>query len=484
MSFSRCKALLRLVNISQRNAEFNHDVSQRFYCKKIIFSSASPNELKIKPEKQENEEAKSDKRMRRRRQFRLQETSNYLCTENDQTFKDAKPLNRFSESKEINSYECDRLQDEEERQIVKLEPVSNAPNSENLTVLAPAETEVLDRESSAENKEVARYKFMETPQGTIKYDLSSDEFNIDKYIKEFNASIPGPLDECNEDISDFGPSFPPTFNFAAYADKSVLIQEYVKLGVKLYKIEKDQDHMRALLSVDLEKELPIYIQFLHDCGVPADSLGDVITESPMVLKEDLDDMKTRVRYLRAHNFAVQSIARIVTKNPSWLLWATKKIDERLGHFQNEFKLNGPEVRFLATKQPKLITYNFKHIRENTFAIREEMGFSRQEMKLLLLDKPRLWMNTRKKIVDTFDYLHNTMKLSHLMIASQSDALTCRKSRIKNRHEFLVELNKVQYDPTKPGYIAPKSIAVGSDEEFCRDIAKTAVETYNLFLKTR
>lgn len=91
---------------------------------------------------------------------------------------------------------------------------------------------------------------------------------------------------------------------------------------------------------------------------------------------------------------------------------------------------------------------------------------------------------RRKIVESFDYLHNTMKLSHLMIITHSEVITTRKSRLKNRHEFLVELKKAQYDPKKMGYIAPRSIAVGSDAEFCSKVAKTSVDTYNLFLKTR
>jgi hypothetical protein len=40
---------------------------------------------------------------------------------------------------------------------------------------------------------------------------------------------------------------------------------------------------------------------------------------------------------------------------------TKKIDQRLGHFQKTFKLTGDEVRNLAVKRPRLITYDFAHI---------------------------------------------------------------------------------------------------------------------------
>jgi mTERF domain-containing protein len=77
-----------------------------------------------------------------------------------------------------------------------------------------------------------------------------------------------------------------------------------------------------------------------------------------------------------------------------------------------------------------------------------------------------------------------MNISHHKILSNIEVLSCRANRLKNRHEFLLELNKVQYDPMNPGYISPKAIANGSDEEFCRDVAKTSIATYNLFLKTR
>lgn len=41
--------------------------------------------------------------------------------------------------------------------------------------------------------------------------------------------------------------------------------------------------------------------------------------------------------------------------------STEKIDQRLGHFQKTFKLTGNEVRNLAVKRPRLITYHMAHI---------------------------------------------------------------------------------------------------------------------------
>lgn len=71
--------------------------------------------------------------------------------------------------------------------------------------------------------------------------------------------------------------------------------------------------------------------------------------------------------------------------------STVRIDRRLAYFQERFDLLGKEIRYLSTKRPQLITYNLHHIRTNTFVIEEEMGFENNEIKKLLLDKPKIWM---------------------------------------------------------------------------------------------
>lgn len=42
-------------------------------------------------------------------------------------------------------------------------------------------------------------------------------------------------------------------------------------------------------------------------------------------------------------------------------------------------------------QPKLVTYNLNHIKTNSFVIKEEMGFDSNEVKELVLKKPKLWL---------------------------------------------------------------------------------------------
>lgn len=77
-----------------------------------------------------------------------------------------------------------------------------------------------------------------------------------------------------------------------------------------------------------------------------------------------------------------------------LFYSTVRIDKRLGYFQKTFGLTGNEVRYLASKQPQLITYNLHHITTNSFVIKEEMGFNDKEVKELILGKPKLWMMSK------------------------------------------------------------------------------------------
>lgn len=88
-----------------------------------------------------------------------------------------------------------------------------------------------------------------------------------------------------------------------------------------------------------------------------------------------------------------------------------------------FELSGQEVRRVAERQPQLITYNLHHIKTNTFVIKEEMGFAPAEVKLLLLNKPKLWKisECRNHYIFAFYYfklrikcLSGTVQVTQLM----------------------------------------------------------------------
>lgn len=203
-------------------------------------------------------------------------------------------------------------------------------------------------------------------------------------------------DEISEALADMPTFVPPTFNFASYVNKSETLKKFVELGVDLSKIEKKKGFPQFVLTLDFEKDVKKLLFFLHDLGLPAEDYGSFITKNPLIFKESLKDLETRVYYLQSKKFSAEQIQRVVSKNPFWLSFSTKRIDRRLGWFQKNFNLQGDDIRVLASTAPRLITYNLEHVREAMFSIKEELGFTKQEMKLLLLRNPRVWMRSKLK----------------------------------------------------------------------------------------
>lgn len=183
----------------------------------------------------------------------------------------------------------------------------------------------------------------------------------------------------------------PTFNLAAHVNSSATLQQLVSLGVDLNSVERRKGLGQFVLRLEFEENVKPYLIFLSDQGVSADDFGKMITKNPLLFKESLDNLQTRVEYMKSKRFTVEAIKRIITHNPYWLMFSTKRIDRRLGNFQKEFNLSGHDLRLLATKEPRLITYNMEHIRKSVFTLREEMGFTPKELSKLLVRKPRLMM---------------------------------------------------------------------------------------------
>lgn len=126
------------------------------------------------------------------------------------------------------------------------------------------------------------------------------------------------LEPLEEDISHYG-QVNPTFNFAQYINKSEGLQNLIKLGVNLHKIEKKPYWAKLLVNLDFERDIKKRLLFLNDYVSP-EELGTFITKNPMILREDIDDLQVRINYLESKNFDNEMIKRIVTKNPFWLMF--------------------------------------------------------------------------------------------------------------------------------------------------------------------
>lgn len=291
------------------------------------------------------------------------------------------------------------------------------------------------------------------------------------------------LQPISEDLSTVTPFLSNTFNLAAYVNNSETLKNLVNLNVNLSRIEKKPHIVEKVLKLDFEKDMKKHIIFISDF-VGMDEIGNFISKNPMILCEPMEDLEVRVNYLESKGFKEEQIKRVITANPFWLMFSTVRIDRRLGYYQNCLALNGNEVRYLATKQPKLITYNLHHVRTNMFVIKEEMGFDDSEVKNIALNKPRLLMINQRRLLERFKYIHNDMKISHKTITEQPEILLCRNFKVKQRHLFLEKLGRSQYDPTKANYVPIKSLVENSDADFCKEFAKCTVNDFNMFLKTQ
>lgn len=309
--------------------------------------------------------------------------------------------------------------------------------------------------------------------------LETIKSNRIEWPKDYNDS---PLESNNTNFSTISPVLRPTFNLAAYVNESYSLQQLVKLGVELYKFDRHPKIMETILRLDFERDMKSYIRFVHDCGVPVEELGNFFTKNPMIFTEHMDDLITRINYLESKKFTKEMITTVIRKHPKWLSQSTVDIDKSLGFFQTNFYLSGENVRNLVTKLPKLITWPKRSVNLMMFSLNEEMGFNFSERKRLLLIQPRLYMMSKNHLLQRFDYIHNTMEINHDRIVLESQVLTSRLFRIKQRHEYLKYLNRAQYDPKKANYISLLKLVSGDDSEFCTDVAKTSVEMFNSYLK--
>ncbi|XP_063838842.1 transcription termination factor 3, mitochondrial [Ostrinia nubilalis] len=300
---------------------------------------------------------------------------------------------------------------------------------------------------------------------------SQNELINDKFIDE----------SISEDLSSVTPYYPNTFNLASYVNNSEFLQNLLHLNINLSKIEKNPHVVNKILKLNFD-DIKKHILFINDF-VDKEELGNYLTKNPLILCQPLDDLEVRINYLQSKHFSKSQISRIIQHNPFWLMFSTLRIDRRLGYYQQKFGLCGDEVRFLATKQPRLITYSLHHVTTNTFVIKEEMGFEESEVKKLLLDKPRLWMMNQRALLERFNLLHNTIKIPHSTILQQPEILLCRSFKVKQRYLFLQKLGRAQFDPTKENYVPIMALAEGRDVDFCKLYAKCNINDFNVFLKT-
>ncbi|ESO06722.1 hypothetical protein HELRODRAFT_64786 [Helobdella robusta] len=288
----------------------------------------------------------------------------------------------------------------------------------------------------------------------------------------------------NKDSILFKPSIPTkSTSLATYVNHSLTLQNLIRLGVDLTKVEYNLDIAEYLVKSDFKKDIQPYILFLHDHKVPATELAGIFTKNPKIFIEPLENLQLRIDYLKSKMFPDESIVRIITKVPSVLTTSTLVTDKQLGFLQEKFKLTGDEVRIVANKYPKLLVWKSNLISENKLHLVGVMGFTDAEVKKMLLTYPKLLTAGKIALAQRFDYLHNSIGLSHEDILQWPQVLKTRLIIIRQRHGFLKLLKRDQFDKKVENFVSLKSLVALSDEEFCKLVAKVPALHYNDYLKS-
>lgn len=272
-----------------------------------------------------------------------------------------------------------------------------------------------------------------------------------------------------------------SFNLAPFLSTSTTLQKLLSLGVSLAEVEKYPAVSETLLKLDYERDILSRVLFLNGLGISA--VGRVISKSPSVLLEDLDDMKVRVNYLKFRRFSDASIEKIVSRCPDLLCESVPDLDAALGRLQKDFSLSGDDVRVVVTKHPKLVLFDWMFVTAAKVELREFLGFSPAQLRGLIIDQPKLLTTAHYHLRKRFDYLYNVMGITHGDIVAWPSILRAREHVVKQRHLFLAALGRAQYDGTRANFVSLKELVSLPLPEFCQRVAKADVCTYNDFLKT-
>ncbi|XP_067666952.1 transcription termination factor 3, mitochondrial-like [Haliotis asinina] len=314
---------------------------------------------------------------------------------------------------------------------------------------------------------------------------SDDEIESSWMLEEENNSLE--LSGANSDIINSNQIskhvVEPQYHLSAYVNESETLSQLVKLGVDLTQLQRVKGAANMIIKLDFETQIKPHLLFLHDVGVPDSDLGNYISKNPKIFSEDLEDLRVRINYMESKKFSKESIGRIVSKAYVFLLMPVKMVDAKLGYLQQEYRLTGNEVRAVVTRLPKLATWNLQKLKDNRFYIKEFLGFSDAELKQMLVKYPKLFLTNKYDLGRKFDYLYNTMEMSHNKLVEWPQVFRCRLHIIQQRHRFLLSVDRAQYDPTKENYVSLNALVSGTDLAFCENVAKVSIFQFNNFLKS-
>lgn len=295
------------------------------------------------------------------------------------------------------------------------------------------------------------------------------------------------LEEISDDeaVSISVPSAmpPASTSLKEYVDQSETLSKLVQLGVNLWKLEQRPNVGSTLLRLDFETDVVPRLLFLKDIGVEDSRFGYIITCNPFILTESLENLRSRVKYLKSKKFSSETVASMVSRAPYLLNFSVKRLDNRLGFYQQELSLSVSNTRNIVARLPRLLCGSLEPVKENLKVCEIEFGLKRNEIQHIVIAVPKVLTANKKKLTQIFDFLHNTMNIPHRLIVKFPQVLNSKYLRIRERHLFLQYLGKAQYDPAQSNYVSLDRLVSLPDETFCTEVALATLDDFYLFQKT-
>ncbi|XP_035476846.1 transcription termination factor 3, mitochondrial [Scophthalmus maximus] len=276
---------------------------------------------------------------------------------------------------------------------------------------------------------------------------------------------------------------PASTSLKDYVDKSETLGKLVQLGVDLWKLEQRPNVGSMLLRLDFNTDVAPRLLFLKEIGVEESRFGYIITHNPFILTASLENLQTRVNYLKSKKFSSETVASMVSRAPYLLNFSVKRLDNRMGFFQQQLNLSASNTRDIVARLPRLLCGSLEHVKENLKVCEIELGFKANEIQHIVIAVPKVLTASKRRLTQIFDLIHNTMKVPHHLITKFPQVLNTKYLRVRERHLFLNYLGKAQYDPNLPNYISLDRLVSLPNETFCTELASASLEDFYVFQKT-
>ncbi|KAJ8273915.1 hypothetical protein GJAV_G00106890 [Gymnothorax javanicus] len=306
-------------------------------------------------------------------------------------------------------------------------------------------------------------------------------------LQDLDGAPPcSPFEEVSEDEAVQIVATPPlpsvSLSLRDYVDQSETLSALVHLGVDLSKLESRRNVGSMLVRMRME-DLQECLLFLTGLGLQDSQLGPLLTRNPFILTETLSNLQARVQYLQSKRFSRADVVSMVTRAPYLLNFSVQRLDNRLSFFQTQLQLSPHKTRDLMTRLPRLLCGSLEPVKENLKVCELELGFRQNEIQHIITRIPKVLTANKKRLIETFNFVHNTMAIPHSLIVKFPQVLNASRLRIRERHLFLCFLGKAQYDPALPGYVALDRLVSLPDAEFCSELASSSLQDFELFQKT-